>query len=427
MTKSRRNFIKNFTLAGLVLTSMPISVIANLHPKEYLKALSSFDPIDNTESFWKWVQQSYTSSSTLINLNNGGVSPQPKVVQDSVERLNRLSNEAPSYYMWRILDKGRDALREKLAKLAGCDPEELVVNRNTTEALATIIFGLDLQKGDEVVLSKYDYPNMVQAWKQRALRNGIVIKWADYPVPCEDDETFVEAFKAQFSSKTKIVHVTHMINWTGQILPVRKIADAAHNVGAEVVVDGAHTFAQLDYTIPALGADYFGTSLHKWLCAPFGTGFMYVKRDKIKSLWPAFAPPEPLSDNIRKFESLGTRSLATEYGIAKAIDFHQVIGTKRKQERLHYLKNYWLKKALLNPIIKSFTSLKFQYSGAIALISIDGIDASKVSQALHKDYQIHTTVMTIENVKGVRITPNVYTTLEELDKLVVALNGIAKR
>ncbi len=426
MKNSRRNFLKAFGTIGASIGLAPQLSANELKNISLLDSISSAPSTQTDESFWRWVQQSYTTSATLTNLNNGGVSPQPKVVQDAFERYNRLANEAPSYYMWRVLDKGRESLRQKLAGLAGVDAEEIVINRNTTEALETIIFGLPLKKGDEVVLSPFDYPNMKQGWVQRQMREGIVIKWVELPMPIENDEIIVEAYKKQITSKTKLVHITHMINWTGQVLPAKKIANAAHEAGAEVLVDGAHSFAHLDFTIPETGADYFGTSLHKWLCAPFGTGMMYIKKEKIAKIWPSLAPPNPQEDNIRKFEAQGTRSFPAEYAIGQAIDFHKTIGVNRKAKRLHFLKNYWLEKALENPKIKSFTSLKAEYSGAIATIAIEGKTKNEVSQALMNKYQIHTTSVEIEDVSGVRITPHIYTTLDELDKLVVALNEIAQ-
>lgn len=230
------------------------------------------------EDYWAWIKNEYTVSPNLLNLNNGGVCPQPKAVQDAHIRFYQYCNEAPSYYMWRILDQGREALRGKLAELAGCDAEELAINRNSTEGLNTIIFGLNLKAGDEVILTKQDYPNMINAWKQREKREGIKLVWLDFELPRENDEYFVERFVGAFTSKTKVVHITHLINWIGQIQPVRKIADEAHKRGIEVIVDGAHTFAHLDYKISDLGCDYFATSLHKWLCAPFGSGFSLYQK-----------------------------------------------------------------------------------------------------------------------------------------------------
>ncbi len=389
-------------------------------------ALQSAAETATDEDFWQIVRQAYTVSPNIINLNNGGVSPQPKVVQEAVERYNQLSNEAPSYYMWRILDMGREPLRMKLAELAGCSPEELAVNRNSSEALETIIFGLRLQAGDEVVLTKQDYPNMINAWKQRAHRDGIVLKWLNFEFPIEDKQQIVKTFSDAFTSKTKVVHITHMINWNGQVLPAREIAAEARRRGIEVLVDAAHTFAHLDYKIPDLDCDYFGTSLHKWLCAPFGSGLLYVKKEKIKNLYPLFAGENPESDNIRKFENLGTRSFAIEQAIGQAVDFHRMIGSERKQQRLLFLKKYWTEKALQFPKVSIGTSLKSDYSCAIALLRVDGKKPEDVAGFLFDEYKIHTVSINWENIHGVRITPNVYTTVNDLDRLVQAIGDFTK-
>ena len=236
------------------------------------------------ETFWRQVRAAFACSPTLINLNNGGVSPAPRAAMEALDHYNRMCNEAPSYYMWRILDQDREPLRMNLAALAGVPHDELAICRNATEALNTIIFGLPLKNGDEVVVSTYDYPNMQNAWRQRALRDGVKLVYADPVLPSEDEAAMAEAFISRFTASTKLVHITHIVNWNGQILPVRRIADAAHARGIEVLVDAAHSFALLDYSIPDLGADYWGTSLHKFLCAPFGNGLMWVKKEKIGRL-----------------------------------------------------------------------------------------------------------------------------------------------
>jgi selenocysteine lyase/cysteine desulfurase len=395
--------------------------------KEAFKRVESMAPSElaSDEDFWYWVQQSYTVSSSMINLNNGGVSPQPKVVQDAFVKYNELCNEAPSFYMWRILDKGREPLRNKLADLAGCSPEEIAINRNSTEALNSVIFGLDLKAGDEVVLTKYDYPNMINAWKQREKRDGIKLVWLDFKLPIEDEKSIVSQFENAFSDKTKVAHITHMINWTGELLPVKAIAAAAHKKGIEVIVDGAHTFAHIDYKISDLGCDYFGTSLHKWLCAPFGTGMLYIKKDKIKNVWPLLGSDNPQGEDIRKFETLGTRSFPTEQAIGNAINFHLAIGIKRKEARLRYLKNYWAEKAIKITGVKLNTSLKPEFSCALANFSIEGMKPEDIDTQLYDKYRIHTVGINWENVHGVRVTPNVYTTIKDLDLLVKAITEIA--
>ena len=373
------------------------------------------------EAFWESVRKQYVISKAVINLNNGGVSPQPISVQKTYIKNYEFSNEAPTYTMWRQLDKGREPLRKQLAEMLGCDAEEVAINRNTPEGLNTIIAGLPIKAGDEVVLTKYDYPNMVNAWKQRAKRDGVVLKWVDLALPEEDDEIIVAKFASQINVATKVVHITHVINWTGQILPVQKIANYAKSKGCEVIVDGAHSFAQLNFKINELNCDYFASSLHKWLCAPFGTGILYVKQKNIAKVWSLTASYESQVDDIRKFEVLGTRSFSAEMAIEEAINFHSLIGTALKEERLRYLKNYWLEKVKHFQKVKTYTSLKAQYSCAIATIGIEGIDASVIEQQLLEKYKIHCTIVKHEQVSGIRITPHVYTSLSELD---ISVNAI---
>ena len=425
---SRKKFIQHSALA-----TAGFSLLEFMQPlqaaefKEHLKRVSAMEPtaVAGDEDFWNFIREQYTVSANIINLNNGGVSPQPKPVQDAHIRFYQYCNEAPSYYMWRILDQGREPLRAKLAELAGCSPEEIAINRNTTEGLNTIIFGLNLKAGDEVVLSKYDYPNMMNAWKQREKRDGIKLNWIDFDLPVESDEIFVEKFSNAITPKTKIVHITHMINWTGQIMPARKIADIAHKKGCEVIVDASHTFAHIDYKIPDLDCDYYATSLHKWLCAPFGTGFMYIKKDKIKNVWALLSAPIPDADNIGKFESIGTRSFAAEMAIGNAIDFQYLVGNKRKEDRLRFLKNYWCNKALKIPKFKLYTSMKDEYSCAIANFNIEGWKPEDVDSRLFEKKKIHCTTINQEKIHGVRITPHVYTSLRDLDRLVEGISEIA--
>ena len=377
------------------------------------------------EDFWRQVRQAYAASPTIINLNNGGVCPTPRATLDALDHYNRMCAEAPSYYMWRILDQDREPLRENLAALAGVSPDELAINRNTTEALNTIIFGLNLKAGDEVVLSRYDYPNMMNAWKQREARDGIRLVWVDLDLPSDNEEYLVNAFVSKFTDKTRLVHLTHVINWSGQILPVRKIADRAHAQGAEVLVDAAHSFAVLDYKIPDLGCDYWGTSLHKFLCAPFGTGLMWIRKEKIPGIWPLLSNDKPDGDNIRKFESLGTRSFPTEMATGYSLDLHNFIGPRRKQERLHFLKKYWMERVRDVPGIRFYTDPKPEWSCAIGNFGLEGMKCTEIVGQLFDKWKIHTTTIDWQQINGVRVTPNVYTTTEELDKLVRAIGVIA--
>jgi len=427
-SNGRRSFLKQAaTLAGAFSVN---SLFSQAHAVEWEKAARNVENLNpeqaaQNEDFWAVIQRSYSVNPNLINLNNGGVSPSPIVVQQAVERYNQLSNEGPSYYMWRILDQGREPLRERLAKLGGVSPEEIAINRNSTEALNTIIFGLPLKAGDEVIGTKQDYPHMIEAYKQRGLREGIVYKQISFDFPMEDDEAIVKGFEAAITSRTKLIHVTHIVNWCGQIMPVAKIADMAHARGIEVICDGAHSFGLLDFKISDLHCDYFGTSLHKFLSAPIGSGMMWISREKIEKIWPLVCASEPHSSNIRKFEDIGTRSFPIEQGIGEAINFHEGIGSKRKEERIRYLKNYWATRVKDIPKVKLQTSLNAKYSCAICGVSVDGMTPGALADALFEKYKIHVVGVNWENIHTVRITPHVYTTIADLDKLVGAIKTIA--
>ena len=409
-------------LTGLTKPSWSRNLQAALHDTQSLSPAE----LATEEDFWYYMQQAFTVSPSIINLNNGGVSPAPKTVQDAMKRYYDLANEAPSYYMWRLMDQGREPLRANLARMAGCDKEEIAMNRNTSEGLDTIIFGLPLKKGDEVVVCKQDYNHVCFSWKQRELRDGIKINWVDLKLPSEDEAYLVKQYVDAFTPQTKVVNITHVINWNGQILPVRRIADEARKRGIEVIVDGAHSFAHFDFKIPNLGADYFATSLHKWMYAPIGSGMLYIRKEKIKNIYPLFGTDKPQDDNIRKFENLGTRPFYIEQAIGKAVEFNDMIGLERKAKRLHYLKNYWMERVKDLPKVQLSTSLKPEWGCAIGMVSVEGKKLAEFDAFLFNNYKIHTTSINWEGVSGVRVTPNVYTTTKQLDILVEGITAFAK-
>jgi selenocysteine lyase/cysteine desulfurase len=427
---NRRNFVKQLGLMAGAFSASSLFNQAHAAEFEHLNLLKQdVNAIDlaSDEDYWSVIQQGYTTSPALINLNNGGVSPSPRIVQEAVERFNKMTNEGPSYYMWRILDQGREPLRYKLAQLAGADPEEVAINRNATEALNTVIFGLNLKAGDEVIGTKQDYPNMINAWKQRAQRDGVVYTQINFQFPIENDDEIVDAFEKAITPKTKIIHITHIINWVGQILPVKKITAMAKKHGIETIVDGAHSFGLLDFKVPDLGCDYFGTSLHKFLSAPIGSGMLWIKKDKIEKIWPLVCNDKPNGTDIRKFETLGTRSFPIEQGIGEAINFQTAIGSKRKEERIRYLKNYWATCVQNIPKVKIHTSFKPEYACAICGVSVNGMTPGELDSALFNNYKIHTVGIVWENISCVRITPHVYTRIQDLDKLVMGIEAIAKK
>jgi selenocysteine lyase/cysteine desulfurase len=424
---SRRKFLQRMGLTAATAVAAP-ALIPEMMPSVRAASLSishlSPELAASDNDYWATIQQAFTSSPGVINLNNGGVSPQPLIVQDALDRYNRLSNEGPAYYMWNVLAKGRETVRTKLAKLAGVDADTIAINRNSTEALETIIYGLNLKKGDELVTSDQVYPNMKAAIEQRRERDGIKINYVKLPVPCNDHGDIVSAFEKAMTPKTKVVLIMHMVNLTGQIMPVREVADIAHKKGIEVIVDGAHTFGHLDYKIEDLGADYFGTSLHKWLCAPFGTGLLYVKKDKIKNLWPLFGAPDPHLDDIRKFEHLGTRSFPTELAIGHAIGFHNAIGSHRKHERLHYLKQYWMDGIKDLPGVGFNVSSDKVHSCALGNFYIEGKETHEITKHLMGKHNIYTIGINHDDVKGVRVTPHIYTPTSDLDLFIEGVKDL---
>jgi selenocysteine lyase/cysteine desulfurase len=429
MPVNRRSFLqKAGVVSGTAFLSSIVKPAWSRNLERAMREAENIPPeqLAEDEDFWYYIQQSFTVSSAIINLNNGGVSPAPKTVQDAMKRYYDFSNEAPSYYMWRILDQGRETLRSNLAKMAGCSAGEIVINRNSSEGLETVIFGLQLRAGDEVVVARQDYPNVVNAWKQREVRDGIKINWVNLELPSEDESYLVQQYVNAFTPKTKAINITHIINWNGQIIPVKKIADEAHKRNIDVLVDGAHSFAHFDFRIPDLHADFFATSLHKWLYAPIGSGMLYVKKEKIKTIYPLFATDIPLKEDIRKFEHLGTRPFFIEQAIGKALEFHEMIGSERKEKRLHYLKNYWMEKVKDIPRVKLSTSLHPKWGCAIGMVSVEGKKPAELDSYLFNNHKIHTTTIEWENIKGVRVTPNVYTTTKNLDTLVEGITNFAK-
>jgi selenocysteine lyase/cysteine desulfurase len=425
---SRRSFFRKSLGAAGAVTLTPFAF--NAFADDVADALVSMNsersiPVENDDELWARMAQAFTVSPNILNLNNGGVSPQPKVVQEAVDRYYHYSNEAPTYYMWQLLDKGRESVRRKLADVAGASSESVAINRNATEALATVTWGLSMNRGDEIVMTKQDYPNMVHAWMQKELREGIKINWINLSLPFDDEEQVVRLFVDATTSKTKVWHITHMINWTGQILPVKRLCAEARKRNIISIVDAAHTVAHLNFRISDIDPDYLGTSLHKWLCAPFGTGMLYVRKENISSLWPLFPNEKPQSPDIRKFETLGTRSFAPEQAIGQAIDFHNAIGSQRKQDRLHFLKMYWCEKVRKNDRVRLNMSLKPEFSCALGNFSIEGVGPDIVVSKLFNEHQIHAVAVKSETISGVRITPHVYTTTKDLDRFVEAVLKIA--
>lgn len=428
MTTKRRQFLKTFAaLSGGAILSPWLNPLHG-QAQSQLEAFQDIpaNTLATNEDFWGIVRQAFTSSPNMINLNSGGVSPHTKQVQEAVTAYTRYANEAPANFMWREMGRQRKHMIEKLAALAGTSKEEIALQRNTTEAINAVLLGIDWQKGDEIVTSDQVYPAMDHALKQLEKRKGIRVTQVALPVPAPDHDSLIQPFEQAITRKTRLVLICHVINLSGQIMPVKEVVKIAHERGAEVLVDGAHSFAHFDFKIPDLGADYFATSLHKWLCAPFGTGLLYIKKEKIPQIWPIFGAPDGQVDSIEKFEHLGTRSVPTELAVSHAIDFHNWIGRERKQARLHYLKSLWMEKASELPGVFFSTNPSPEHSCAIANFRIEGEDMRKLGSTFLVKHNLYTTITDHKDVKGMRISPNVFTLAEEMEYLVEVIGQYAR-
>ena len=413
---TRRSFVSGLAAAGLGAATFRENAIASLFRANLIAGERSPAEIAEDESYWAEIQRAFDTDRTLINLNNGGVCPTPSHVLEAMIRDLRFTNESPAEHMWRVLEPRIESVRRDLAHEFGCDPEEIAITRNASEANEIMIFGLDLERGDEVVVSNQNYPRMLTAWNQRVRREGIVLKQISFKVPPPSQKYLFEQFVAAVTPRTKVIEIPHITNLTGQIMPVREIVDFAKPRGIEVLIDGAHSFGHFPFTRDDLAADYYGTSLHKWLLAPIGTGFLYVRKEKQKKLWPLMAAEAKQDEDIRKFEEIGTHPAANHNAISAAMAFHRGIGSDRKIARLRYLRDRWAKRLRdESKRVKILTPLDSKYSGALALISIDGLDFSKLSQWLMAKHRIVNTPIKHDEFEGLRITPNVYTTLDEID------------
>ena len=426
---TRREFLAGMAAASL--TAQPIfreSAIKSLFRAGVIAGGRSPESVADDESYWAEIQRAFDADRTMINLNNGGCSPTPSHVLEAMIRDLRFSNELPVEHMWRVLEPRVESVRRDLASEFGCDPEEMAITRNASEANEIMIMGLDLKRGDEVVLTNQNYPRMLTAWDQRARREGIVVKQVSFKVPPPSDEYLVDQFKAAVTPKTRVIEVTHITNLTGQIMPVRQLVDFARPRGIEVFVDGAHAFAHFPFKRDDLNCDYYGTSLHKWLLAPVGTGFLYVRKDKQKNLWPLMAADVKQNNDIRKYEEIGTHPAANHNAISAALAFHRGIGVERKVARLRYLRDRWAKRLVAeSPKITVLTPLDNRQSGAIALFQVEGIDNIKLGQWLFNQHRIVNTPIVHAEFKGIRITPNVYTTLDEIDLFADKVLEAAKK
>ncbi len=414
---SKRNFIKSL----LATAALPLTVKA----KKIVGTLPANWVTNEFDDFWLKIRNDYKLKPNYINLENGYYSMMSEPVLEAYLKDVRMINYEASYYMRTVQFDNKQKSKERLAELLGCSKDELIITRNTTESLDTVISSFDWKLGDEAIMAEQDYGSMLDMFKQQAKRYGMVNKIISLPIHPKTDDEIVELDAKAITPKTKLLMVCHMVNITGQILPVKKICDMAHSKGVEVMVDGAHSVAQFDFKISDLNCDYFGSSLHKWLGVPLGVGILYVRKEKIKKTWPLYADFSFAEDDIRKLNHTGTIPVATDIALNHAIDYHNAIGIKRKEERLRFLQSYWTSKVKDTKKIYLNTPPDLNRSCAIANVGIEGITPAELAKILLEKYKIWTVAINSANVKGVRITPHLYTTTAELDLLVAALKQMA--
>lgn len=426
----RRRFLSKVG-KGLGLAALSSSAVASLlkdvNAAAKRVAHLSAEDAARDEDFWFDIQQSFSVTRGMVNLNNGGVSPSPRVVTEALVRYIWQQEDATAYTMWQILEPQSETIRTGLADLMGCDREEVAITRNTSDSLEALLFGFDLKPGDEVLTTTQDYPRMLTTLRQRERREGIVLKTIRVPVPPKDPSEITAAYEAGFTPRTRLVLVSHVINLTGQIVPVRDICEMARKRGVETVVDGAHSFAHFEFKRDDLGCDYYGTSLHKWLHAPKGTGLLYVRRDKIKKIWPLLAAEKFMDADIRKFEETGTRSAAQRLAIGEALLFHQGVGPARKETRLRLLARHWMNQLKDEPNVRFNTSFDDKQSCALANVHVEGTDPTALCDYLMTRHKIFATPIVHDEFKGVRVTPSVYTTLKELDRFSEVMTTVARK
>ena len=427
---NRRSFV---SLAGksLGLATLSSATIASLlrEVSAGTRSIAHLTPEQAAmdEDYWSVIQNSFSVTRGIINLNNGGVSPSPRIVTEALVRYIWQQEDATAYTMWQILEPQSETIRTGLAEMFGCDREEVAITRNASESLEVLLMGMDFKSGDEILTTTQDYPRMLTTLRQREKREGLMLKLIKIPIPPKNLDEIVTAFEKGITNRTRLILMAHQVNITGQITPVKAVCEMARAKGIETIVDGAHSFAQFDFKQKDLGCDYFGTSLHKWLYAPKGTGLLFIKRDKIARIWPLMAAESKQANDIRKFEEIGTHSAAPKLAIGEALLFHNGIGGKRKEARLRYLSRYWMNRLKDVPKVRFNTSFDPQQSCAIANVDIAGVNPSAIGNYLFDKHRIFTTPIIHEEFQGLRITPNVYTTLGELDRFCAVMETIARK
>jgi selenocysteine lyase/cysteine desulfurase len=425
---NRRKFIKQLGAIVPAVSALNISYANFNFIEEHHEKNQDRDPkeVARDEEYWRPIQQSFEPSPHFINLDHAFYCAAPTIVMDRLLENTRRINQLTALYMRRHDIEDRFEIRKKMADFAGVAVEELLITRSTTESLDAVIMGLEIGADEEVIIAETDYHNMVATWQMKEKRYGVKIKTIKVPITPKNPKEIIDLYAKAITPKTKYIHLTHLINYNGQILPVKEITEIAHRQGIEVICDSSQSFAHIDFKISDLNCDYWAASLHKWLAAPVGSGLLYIKKEKIKKVWPLFGDYRHPEDDIRKFERIGTYPSAIYLTIADSLRFHNSIGTKFQEERLRYLKDYWTSKVVQFPKIKFTGPLDEKQSCGIANFAVEGKTPFEVADYLYDKHKIFTVGYDRGGITGVRVTPHIYTTLKELDKLVKAVEMYCK-
>ena len=418
---NKRQFIKDIVLTSMATPLGMSSMARSFQQKANLPPAT----LAKDEEFWKSIRNQYLLKPDYINLENGYYNflPQP-ILNKFIEHVKEVNYQG-SYYMRTVQFENKKNIAARLAGIAGCLPEELVITRNTTESLDLVIGGFDWKPADEAIMALQDYGAMLDMFDQIQNRYGVVNIKLSVPNHPKNDEEIVNLYKNAITPKTKVILVSHMINITGQVLPIRKICDMAHAQGVQVIVDGAHAFAHIKFRIDELDCDYYAAALHKWLSTPLGAGLLYVKKSNIKNLWPLLADGEKDRNKINRLNHIGTHPVHTDLTINDCIDYYEMIGAERKEARMYFLQNYWTSKVRNYPKIILNTPAEANRSCGIANVGIEGILPADLAKRLLNEHKVFTVAIDYANVRGCRITPNLYTTTQELDSFVQALKTLA--
>jgi isopenicillin-N epimerase len=431
-TLSRRDFLRKSAALGVSAYAAKASGFDRILTASQSVANRSPQEVAKDEFFWREIQLGFKLDRTLINLNNGFTCPTPRVVLEATWRYMDMINMLPVHYQRRV-QQNIVTIRRRMAAEFGCEPEEMALTRGASESLQIAQNGIDLEPGDEVITTEQDYPRMLTTWDQRRRRDGIKVTRLQFPVPTTQDDLF-QRFEKAISPRTKVLHFCHITNLTAQLFPVQRLSRLAHSKGIVTIVDGAHALAHFPFKLRDLECDAYGVSLHKWLLAPIGNGCLYVRKESIPKFWPLQAAPALQNNDIRKFEAIGTHPWAIRAALGEALAFHQAIGAERKAARMRYLTMRYINALKQYPEFKVLSNISEPpQMWGVAAVYIDGIDVRDLAKFLMDKYRIIVVPLiggvppnSVFDYQAIRVSPNVYTTLEEIDTFIMAMKDAIK-